>query len=378
MADTLIRRLAEIYAGETIRHANLKTVTLAQWMLESGRGTSDLATQHYNFGGLKWRPEMAAFATRVLYQAHDGLDAYCKFATLENFIAGYWAFIARAPYSGWEAHVDTPQDYINFIGPIYTPKKGYAAAVLTLMGEAQALLDTPSEEHAPPSAGATDIGTIVLDPGHGGTVKVGGSSPNNAISLSGVKEKKLALDFCFILRDRILARAGEAAFKANVVLTRTTDVNLGIADRAAFAGKSGAKALICLHFNGMPDHTIRGAETYYSDAAHGNQNLAADKVFATAMHRAWIKGLRSVDPAAKDRGVKPESNSGPGGLGILHDHALGNDTRTDKCVGAYIEGEFITNPTVENLLISGPDAIGNRTKALDVLAAAIVDYLRQN
>ena len=47
----------------------------------------------------------------------------------------------------------------------------------------------------------------MLDPGHGGTKKVGGSSPNNAISKSGVKEKKLTLDFCLILRDELTKQA---------------------------------------------------------------------------------------------------------------------------------------------------------------------------
>jgi N-acetylmuramoyl-L-alanine amidase len=79
---TLIERLATVYAGEKIRHPRLRAVTFAQWLLESGRGTSDLAKLHYNFGGLKWRPEMAGYATEIQYDASDGVDQYCKFATL--------------------------------------------------------------------------------------------------------------------------------------------------------------------------------------------------------------------------------------------------------------------------------------------------------
>lgn len=378
MTSVLLSRLAQIYSGEPIRHPSLKAVSLAQWMLESGRATSELATLHYNFGGLKWRPEMAAFATRILYQAHDGLDAYCKFATLENFIAGYWGFIGRSPYSGWETHIDSPEQYIRFIGPIYTPSPSYADDVLALVPEARGLLERAPEAHAPASGGGTDIGTIILDPGHGGETKVGGSSPNNAVSLSGVKEKKLALDFCFILRDHILARAAAADLNAKVVLTRTTDVNLGIAERAAFAGRFGAKALICLHFNGMDDHSIQGAETYHADTPHGNDNLAADIAFAAAVHKGWIAGMRSIHPGAKDRGLKPESDCGPGSLGILRDRALGNDGRHQKCVAAYIEAEFISNPTIDNLLIAGHDAVANRNRALDHLAGAIVDYMRSH
>src|ERR1044071_4124371 len=100
----LMKRLAQLYAHEQISHPELKEVTLAQWMLESARATSELATEHFNFGGIKWRKEMAPFATRISYKAHDGVDFYCKFSTIESFIKGYWAFIGRSPYAGWEEH----------------------------------------------------------------------------------------------------------------------------------------------------------------------------------------------------------------------------------------------------------------------------------
>jgi N-acetylmuramoyl-L-alanine amidase len=370
MVDSeLIVRLAQIYDGEPIRHPQLKSVTLAQWLLESGRGTSDLAKLHYNFGGLKWRPEMALFATRVMYEAHDGRDAYCKFATLENFIAGYWAFIARPPYSGWETHVATPEEYIRFIGPIYTPKPSYSSDVLGLMDEAARLLDTAGTAAAA-TAGTVDIGTIVLDPGHGGEVRIGGSSPNNATSVSGVKEKKLALDFCFILRDQLLTQSRAAGETLDVVMTRTSDVNVGIADRAALAGRSKAKAFVCLHFNGGAP-AAKGAETFFAAAANGNVNEAEDKAFATAVHGGLLAGLKAINPAAVDRGVKPDTQTGPRVLGVLRDTALGNISRYKKCLGAYIEAEFITNPTIDKLLISGPNAIPNRTKVMAEVAKAI-------
>lgn len=312
------------------------------------------------------------FATRVVHEAHDGRDAYCKFATIENFIAGYWAFINRAPYSGWESHVDTGGDFIDFIGPIYTPSAGYAAKVRALEPEAIRMLDAATGAGPSTSTtGARKLGTIILDPGHGGVAKVGGSSPNNAISVSGVKEKKLTLDFCMILRDALTDQAKAAGEQIKVVMTRTSDVNVGIGDRAALAGKHKAKALLCIHFNGAADKKVRGAETYFAAAENGNTNLAADKAFAGAVQSAWMKGLKAIDPAAKDRGLKPDTQCTHGVLGLLKDHALGNGNRTDKCVAAYMEAEFITNPNVDKLLISGADAVANRTKVLGTLAAEI-------
>ena len=376
MADNpLLIRLANLYSSEPIRYPQLRIVSFAQWMLESGRGTSALAKNHYNFAGLKYRPEMAAYAKRVIYEAHDGSDAYCKFATLENFIEGYWAFLQRAPYTGWEAHTDTAEDFIRFIGPTYTPTSGYSEKVLTLVAEARRILDAAAAPGPAETRGAVDLGTIVIDPGHGGESKLGGSSPNNAISVSGVKEKKLALDFCFILRDLLLSQAEAAGETIRVVLTRTKDVNVAIADRANAASVNNAKAFLCWHFNGHNETRVSGVETYYAAAANGNINVVQDAAFARAVQDGLLTGMRLVNPNAKDRGIKQDTESGPGRMGVLNDVALGNAARPQKCVAAYVEAEFISNPTVDRLLISGPDAIPNRRKVLAKLATAIRGHM---
>lgn len=376
-ANALLLRLADIYSGENIRHPQLRAVTLAQWMLESGRATSKLATDHYNFGGLKWRKEMAAYATRVLYQAHDGEEYYCKFATIESFVNGYWAFLNRAPYSGWEEHIDDAEEFIRFIGPIYTPKPSYPDDVLALVAEAQELLSAAPHTHVAraAAAGATDLGTIVIDPGHGGTSTVGGSSPNNATSASGVKEKKLTLDFSLILRDELSNQAAAHGQKIKVVLTRTTDVNVGITDRAKVAATEHARAFLCLHFNGDANKTLSGAETFFRAKSNGNLNLQDDIAFTNAVHAGLIAGMRAVNPTAKDRGVKPDTETKPKSLGVLDDAALGNTAANPRCVSAYIEAEYISNPKVDKILISGPDAIANRTQVMASVATAIRGFL---
>jgi N-acetylmuramoyl-L-alanine amidase len=63
-------------------------------------------------------------------------------------------------------------------------------------------------------------------------------------------------------------------------------------------------------------------------------------------------------------------------LGVLNDKALGNDRVTRMCRSAYIEAEFITNPGVETLLISGPNAVANRTNAMAAVATAIRGHMR--
>lgn len=216
-----------------------------------------------------------------------------------------------------------------------------------------------------------NLGTIILDPGHGGTTIVGGSSPNNATSISGVKEKTLALDFCKLLKSEIEDQVKAAGETVSVFMTRTTDVNVGIKARAALAGTKKAKLFLTLHFNGHGNPSIRGVETFFAAASNGNTNVKDDKKFAEKVHAALLAGMKSVDPTVKDRTVKPDTDTVPGSLGTLNDVSLGNTGRPDKCLAAYFEVEFITNPTVEKVLISGPNAKANQRTVMASVAEAM-------
>jgi murein DD-endopeptidase MepM/ murein hydrolase activator NlpD len=136
----LFNQLVKVYAETAIEFPQLKGITVAQWLLESGRGNSRLASEHLNFGGLKWRTGMEAFAMPVEYQASDGLDKYCKFENLEKFIKGYWHFLGRSPYEGWRNNVGSAEEFIGFIGPIYAGDSHYISKVLNVYTEAKQLL----------------------------------------------------------------------------------------------------------------------------------------------------------------------------------------------------------------------------------------------
>jgi len=100
------------------------------------------------------------------------------------------------------------------------------------------------------------MATVVIDPGHGGQGKVGGSSGNNATSPAGLLEKDLTL---------AVARHAETALAAGghtVKLTRITDVNLSLMDRAAVAKSARADVFVSIHFNGFGDTHVQGTETW--------------------------------------------------------------------------------------------------------------------
>jgi N-acetylmuramoyl-L-alanine amidase len=368
--STLFDDLISRYKTLNIAFPVLKPVTLAQWTLESGHGTSELASKHLNFAGLKWRSEMVGFATPVEYQAHDGQDFYCKFASLEAFILGYWKFISRSPYKGWEEHAGDGKGFIQFIGPIYNPSgAAYVKQVLALVSDATKRLSAATAVEVPATpvvAGAPAV--IVIDPGHGGVAKTGGSSPNNAHSPSGELEKNWTLDFAKRTRNAVLAKALASGKNVKVLLTRETDINIGLNARANVAKSNGAKLFLSIHFNGF-NGQARGIEALISKV---NSNPGADRAFAQTVHDKVLAVLKKLDPATVARGVKEQA------LGVLSDIELGNSIATQPCRACLVELEFMDVPAVETLLrLEPPQATAAKKTALNrqAIADALADAL---
>lgn len=164
----------------SVEFEHLKIIQLAQAILESGRGKSDLFKLHANPFGMKFRREMRAIATPVVYTDSAGeTDIYCKFDDLEEAVRGYWVFIDRPVYSGWRTSNNTPEDYIEFItyagfigGPFTgsdeerKSKDAYIKKVLDLVLEAKTLLGISSI--TPPPNGKIWRGKgVLLEIGHG-------------------------------------------------------------------------------------------------------------------------------------------------------------------------------------------------------------------
>ena len=138
---------------------------------------------------------------------------------------------------------------------------------------------------------------IVIDPGHGGTTKVGGSSPNNATGPNGTLEKALTLDVA-MRAATVLGDAGDFVW-----LTRDSDTNLSLSDRAAAGKDRKADVFVSVHFNASTGHNAQGTETLIDvDWSPGSDRLAS-----------CIQGKVQSVVGSRDRGVKTR-----GDLGILH------------------------------------------------------------
>lgn len=208
-------------------------------------------------------------------------------------------------------------------------------------------------------------GIVVIDPGHGGSLDVGGSSKNNATSPSGVLEKNMTLRFAFLVRDALEEAAQLGGHDVKIFLTRDTDVNLGLSARAAVGKTKKADVFLSIHFNGF-NGTTRGTETLVSPKAT-NTNHSADRALAGRIQKAAFNAIKAHDPGAKDRKVKDQK------LGVLNEASLGTKAR-----GCLVEVEFIDVPAVDTLLNIGPTSPQVRTDICKAIAGAILDDLIAN
>ena len=105
----------------------------------------------------------------------------------------------------------------------------------------------------PAPAPADKRPVIVIDPGHGGV--------DNGTQAGGadVMEKNLVLTFGLALRDRI-----EKSGKYRVVMTRTDDTFVALADRVKIARSEAAALFISIHADALPrgEGDARGATIY--------------------------------------------------------------------------------------------------------------------
>jgi N-acetylmuramoyl-L-alanine amidase len=104
---------------------------------------------------------------------------------------------------------------------------------------------------AKPAAPADLRPVVVIDPGHGGI--------DNGTQAGGESEKSLVLGFGLALRDRL-----EKSGKYRVVMTRTDDTFIPLADRVRIARNQSAALFVSIHADALPrrEGDARGATIY--------------------------------------------------------------------------------------------------------------------
>jgi len=124
---------------------------------------------------------------------------------------------------------------------------------------------------------------VVIDPGHGGP-------DPGAVGIGGLRETDVVLDVSLQVARLLQARG------VQVLLTRTTEVDVDLPPRVTLANSSGADVFVSVHANALsmerPD--VNGIETFYF-AGGRSQSLA----------EAIQQQLMAISPGTPDRGARP-------------------------------------------------------------------------
>jgi N-acetylmuramoyl-L-alanine amidase len=191
------------------------------------------------------------------------------------------------------------------------------------------------------------MSTIVIDPGHGGTDPIGGSDPNHATGANGLQEKAATLD----LAQRVVTALNGSG--NTVLMTRDTDTNLSLADRAAVARNANADAFLSIHFNAADDTTIQGTETWVHSASTDDSRLLAAVIQARAVAATGYN----------DRGVRSHA------WGVL---SMASQSPATAC--CLVEVSFLTDPNEAARLMT--DAYKDAVAAQ--LAQALRDFVNHS
>jgi N-acetylmuramoyl-L-alanine amidase len=123
---------------------------------------------------------------------------------------------------------------------------------------------------------------VVIDPGHGGP-------DPGAVGIRGLRETDVVLDVSLQVAQLLQAKGVE------VLLTRTSEVDVDLPPRVALANSSGADLFLSLHANALsmdrPD--VNGIETFFFETS-------ASRALAASVQQQVV----AVSPGSPDRGVR--------------------------------------------------------------------------
>lgn len=301
---------------------------VAQSIIESGRGTTPLALNHYNFNGMKYRTELAKFGgTKFQYftssepyrdaagkEVPEGTagakqwDWFFDFKSYQDAITTWANWWKRAPYpkviANDPAVMKNLNTFLNYVGPIYCPyftashSESYADYIIgRCVPEARAKMDNiRNNPNIPTPVPPKAKKNWMVNAGHAGSAGARGKNPS-------IKEEVFNA-----------LQAGEIKRIVNIA-----GIPCDIVNQDKYGGLSGVGkesknyyGAIALHYN-----ATRGIE--YGTGYLGGQNKPktmafANKVCAAIAKQFGYKNLGHIDMSVT---VTSEFDKSPCTIGFL-------------------------------------------------------------
>ena len=257
-----------------------------------------------------------------------------------------------------------------------TTRADFVASMRPVGGTAPKVASRPPPL-APRAPNAKPV--VVVDAGHGGV-------DPGAIGVSGVYEKKIALDYAREVANR-LRKTG----RYEVVLTRDRDIFLPLRERVRIARAAGADLFLSLHANTHPKRATKGFSVYTLSNKASDKEAAA---LAALENKSDVIGGVDLDGYSDDvQNILidfAQSKTNELSVKFARDvmiEEIGRDTKllrrpwrsagfavlkAPDVPSVLLELGYISNPQEERLLVSK----SHRANLTEAIARAVDTYFR--
>jgi len=269
---------------------------IAQAILESGFGNSELGKNANNFFGLKYKIGRCPTASGIYYkvgseQSADGTYVsspmqWCKFDNMEKCVIGYFDFINNTRYSNLKG-VTNPNTYLKNIS-----KDGYATSLNYVKNVSRVIELEDLTKYD--NMGGINLNynfLVALDDGHGMTTA--GKRTPKIVELNNkvIHENEFNKEVVTYLNEALIR------CKINTLLVAPTDDDTLLSQRVKLANSAKANIYVSIHYNAL-DGEFNGNDPSGLSIFH-YPNSTNGKKLAETIHKYMTNGTKQVD-----RGVK--------------------------------------------------------------------------
>lgn len=214
-----------------------------------------------------------------------------------------------------------------------------------------------------------DTYTIVLDPGHGG-VETGAVGP------SGLRESDFVLDLALRTKEKLSKE------DITVILTRTSDEERGLTERAELANELKADLFISIHANAAPTSTLYGIETYAVDVASdasakrvaNRENASSEFMMSTFGYGNLLLSLEFSEMVQRNMVTELQKQYPTEDVVDLgHKTAMFSVLVKTKMPAILFEAGFVSNPEEERQLRTAH----YRDAMAQALADSIIEWMER-
>lgn len=291
MAEQFIKQIASFVMKYAPRYGIMvHSPIIAQAILESARGTSELAVNAHNYFGLKYKVGRCPTASGIYYkngseQNADGTYTtsamqWCKFDDMEDGVVGYFDFINNARYANLKGITD-PQLYLERI-----KEDGYATS-LKYVDNLLNVIKTYNLTQYDGKAVEEMPLKIAIDAGHGM------NTAGKRITLAGYADTRE-----WWLNNRIADLLELMLEEYNCDFFRVDDTtgakDVALADRVKEANNAKADVYISIHHNAGVNGGTGGGTVVYYCSSKAERMVQAKALYDALVERTGLVGNRST------------------------------------------------------------------------------------